>query len=112
MAKEGYHPKVLYGIFRPSTPRTSWDERWQQALTDEFVHFWLCFGKLYYDFSCFQFGEKSPIRTTIDDLRYEVVGEYDYVTKELITTGNYLIEWESLHLVGEVPVLRLVPIFV
>lgn len=112
MVKEGYHPKVLYGIFRPSAPRTSWDERWQQALTDEFVHFWLCFGKLYYDFSCFQFGEKSPIRTTIDDLRYEVVGEYDYVTKELITTGNYLIEWESLHLVGEVPVLRLVPIFV
>lgn len=112
MRKEGYDPKVLYGIFRPTTPRYTWDERWQSAPYNEFVHFWLCFGRLYYDFSCFQFGEKSPVKALCTDSRYEVVGEYDYIEKRLITTGNYIIEWESRTEVGEVSVLKLVPIFI
>jgi len=112
MKKEGYDPKVLYGIFKPITARYLWDERWQKSTSNEFVHFWLAFEELYYDYSCFQFGERAPIKTTSSDTRYEVLGEYNFETKELIVLGNYMIEWESYRVEGEVPILRLVPIFV
>ncbi len=112
MVKEGYHPKVLYGIFKPSAPRELWDERWQQAVSNEFVHFWLAFENLFYDYSCFQFGEKAPIKTRAGDSRYEVLGEYNWITREKTIIGNYFIEWESYREEEGVPIMRLVPIFV
>lgn len=112
MEKEGYKPKVLYGIFKPITARYLWDERWQKSPTDEFVHFWLAFDQYYYDYSCFQFGEPAPIKTTSSDTRYELLGEYNYITKQMTIIGNYMIEWESYSEEEGVPILKLVPIFI
>ena len=112
MKDEGYDPKVLYGIFRPTTHRSTWDERWQRADTDEFVHFWLAFQRIYYDYSCFQFGATAPIKTDCNDPRYEVIGEYNCETGGLTTTGSYYVEWETLTEKDGVPVLKLVPIFI
>jgi len=112
LEKEGISSKVLYGIFTPSAPRRLWDERWQNATGYEFVHFWLGINKRYYDYSCFQFGEKEPIKTIYTDSRYTELGYYDLRSGKLCNTGNMLIEWDSLEEVGGVPKLNLVPIFI
>lgn len=112
MKKEGYNPKVLYGIFRPTAPRKRWDERWQQCTQEEFVHFWIAFSVRYYDFSCFQFGESAPIYTSANDKRYEAIGELNYETGEKTNFGQYVIEWESYTTEEGYPLLRLVPIFI
>ena len=111
LAKEGFHPKVLYGVFTPSAPRRLWDERWQKADGNEFAHFWLGIAKRYYDYSCFQFGEPEPIKTVYTDPRYMELGYYDLFSGKLCHTGNMAIDWESLT-IGEVPTLLLVPIFI
>lgn len=112
LRKEGLQPSVLYGIFRPQAPRYTWDERWQKAEGNEFVHFWIGFPDSYYDYSCFQFGEKEPIKTQRSDTRYEELGYYDITTQTVVNTGNIMVEWESYHEKEGVPVMRLVPIFV
>lgn len=112
LAQKGYKPKILYGTFTPTRPRSEWDERWQKAAGNEFVHFWLAFNDLWYDYSCFQFGEGSPIKTRAGDSRYLVLGEYNWLSKETIIYGNYAIDWESYREEGGVPILRLVEVFV
>jgi hypothetical protein len=112
LEKEGFNPKVLYGVYTPSAPRRLWDERWQKAKGYEFVHFWLGINKRYYDYSCFQFGEREPIKTICTDERYMELGYLDLSVNKLCHTGNMLIEWESLSEKEGVPILNLVPIFV
>lgn len=111
MKRYGFEVNVLYGIYTPSKPRATWDERWQSARGNEFAHFWIGADEKYYDYSCFQFGETSPIKTTCKDSRYEQLG-YMEENGKLINTGNMIIEWESLSEVDGVPLLRVVPIFV
>lgn len=112
LEKEGFKPKILYGVYTPSAPRRLWDERWQKAAGSEFVHFWLGINKRYYDYSCFQFGETEPIKTICADPRYEELGYYDLNSGTLYNTGNMLIEWDSLKEIRGVPSLSLVPIFI
>lgn len=112
MIQEGYSPKILYGIYTPQTARRTWDERWQRADGNQFSHFWLAFSDLWYDYSCFQFGEPRPIKTRAGDSRYEVLGEYNWITKETIVYGNYAIDWESYREENGVPIMRLVPLFI
>lgn len=112
MKKQGYEVSVVYGIFTPSRPREYWDERWSKCNATEFTHFWLSSQEKYFDFSCFQFGETSPLKVPCSDKRYTQLGYMELETKKLINTGNMLIEWESLREENGVPVLRVVPIFV
>ena len=112
LRKEDIVSYVVYGIYKPLTARNSWDERWQKAEGKEFVHFWLGVGKLYYDFSAFQFGAKEKIRTNYKDKRYEQLGYYDIMTGELQHTGNLFIDWESLKEINGIPVVTMEPIFI
>lgn len=112
LKKQGLATNVLYGIYTPTTLRTSWDERWQHSPVGEFAHFWLGVDHIYYDYSAFQFGEIERVKTSCKDTRYNQLGYYDQETKKLINTGNLMIEWESPYEDGGVPILKLVPIFV
>jgi hypothetical protein len=112
LEKENILAHVLYGIFKPTTARKTWDERWQKSESNEFVHFWLGIGSRIYDYSAFQFGEREIVRTHHSDKRYEILGYYKYRTKELVHTGNLIIDWESLKEINGIPVVTMEPVFI
>lgn len=108
MSRQNIDVKVAFGLYRPSTPKETWDDRWQVVHTlppYEFSHFWLEVEKMFWDCSLLQFGEKGFLWSKMSDTHYVHLG-YISLDDEIIEEfGPFRIKWHSFSTRSGVPTM-------
>lgn len=104
LQKCGYSPEVLFGLYTPNKPRSTWDDRWKSSPTGIFVHCWVAVDGIYVDVSSRQFGELPVVFAKMDDLRYESLGIVDIATGLFMPRDDSIfVDWKSYHVKEDQP---------